>query len=201
MILKSLLAAIGLSAALGASAAPFVNGDFEAGLNGWTSSGNVWLTGPAGGAFWFGAGSGAQNGNFAIAFNAGDSTPNGALAQTFATTEGAHYTVTFDFGATNCQFSCGQTLLAWVAGSETGTLGEAFAEGQSGGALGSFSFDFIADSAQATLHFADFDNNDTLWLDGVLDNVTVTGDVPEPAPLALFALGLLGLGAARRRKN
>jgi hypothetical protein len=205
MILKSFLAAIGLTLAFGASAAPIVNGDFEAGLAGWNISGNTILASPAGGAFWFGAGSAAQNGTHAIAFNAGDTAPNGKLSQTFGTVAGAHYTITFDFGATNCQFSCGQSLLAEILGYEGANLNDTFAQGQSGGPLGSFSFDFIADGEEATLRFSDFDNNDTVWLDGVLDNVSVAADastdVPEPAPLALFAAALMGLGVALRRKN
>lgn len=205
MILKSFLAAIGLTFALGASAAPIVNGDFEAGLTGWTVTGNVDLAAPAGGAFWFGAGSSAQDGNYAIAFNAGDTTPNGTLSQTFATVEGAHYTVSFNFGATNCQGSCGQAMTVNIFGFDSNTLADFFAQGQSGGPLGSYSFDFIADGSNATVNFSDFDGNDTVWLDGVLDNVSVSSDeptdVPEPAPLALFAAALLGLGVTLRRKN
>jgi hypothetical protein len=205
MILKSFLAAIGLTFALGASAAPIVNGDFEAGLAGWTKSGNVDLATQAGGAFWFGAGSNAQNGNYAIAFNAGDTTPDALLWQTFATVEGAHYTVTFNYGATNCQFSCGQSLTAEILGADTASLANFSADGQSGGLLGSYTFHFIADGDQATVQFSDFNGNDTVWLDGVLDNVVVANDeptdVPEPAPLALFAAALLGLGVAKRRKN
>ncbi len=41
---------------------------------------------------------------------------------------------------------------------------------------------------------------DTLRLDGVLQNGSVTNTIPEPAALALFAFGLAGLGFARRRK-
>lgn len=200
MFVKSLIAAIGLTTALGATAAPFSNGDFEAGQAGWTTNGNVALTTPAGGAFWFGAGSLAQNGNYVMAFNGGDTTPNGVLAQSFATTTGAHYTVTFDFGATNCQFSCGQSMIASILGTDGVTsLASLTAAGLSAGPLGSYSFGFVANGTSTTLRFSDVGSNDTVWLDGVLDNVNVQA-VPEPASIALLGLGLLGIAAGRRRK-
>lgn len=78
MIVKSLLAAIGLTAALSASAAPIVkNGNFELGLTDWAKTGQVAVTGPNGANFYFGAGNAAQNGTKVIAFNAGDKNPNG----------------------------------------------------------------------------------------------------------------------------
>ena len=199
MFVKSLTAAICLTASLGASAAPIVNGDFETGLAGWTTTNNVHLAGPAGGAFWFGAGSDAQNGSHAIAFNAGDSAPNGAIGQSFATTTGAHYTITFDFGATRCQRSCGQSVVASVLGGDgIASLASMTANGTSTGLLNSFTFGFVANGANSTLRFADIAANDSLWLDGVLDNVDVQA-VPEPGSLALLGLGLFGIAARRRR--
>ncbi len=199
------LAMWGLVTAGSAQANLIVNGDFETGVAApWIFSGNVAVTGPASADFWFGGGSTAQNGNFAAVFNAGDTTPNGVISQTFATVVGEIYAVQFDYGASQ---GGTQTIIASILGSDGTTVlpgGGAFADANPPPVLDTHNFSFTADGNQATLRFTDSAANQTISLDGILDNVSVDGAVravPEPATLALLAIGLAGLGFSRRRRR
>ena len=214
--MKTKLAAalFALFAVTSAQANVITNGNFESGSTGWSSVGNVDLASQYGSGFYFGAGSVAQDGNYAVAFNSGNSLANGVLWQSFATTAGKTYTVSFDYGITS-SFLLTQAITVGVYGALplVALGGGVVTDTNPAGLLDTYTFDFVANSAISTLSFTDVITNFTLNLDGVLDNVSVNlkgGDaavtppaaapVPEPGSLALLGLGVLGLGLARRRK-
>jgi len=159
----------------------------------WTSSGNV-IVGTEGAA---------PGDTFAAVFNTGGTTANGVLSQTFATTAGNLYALTFDYGTYG--YGPGQTLDVSVSGNSP--FSETSPTAATPTPFELFTYDFTASGASTTLTFTDDSGNTAIGADsdGILDNVSVTnrslgGPVPDGGSTAMLCgMSLVALGWLRRK--
>ena len=179
------------------SGTAFVNGSFESGYIGWIATGNQRI---AAGADFL-----ATDGSQVACFNAGQKTPDGVLAQTFATEAGQTYGLSFDVGAFAFNYS-EQRMAVTVHGNSLLLSKTASVTGNATGTTKwmSQSFTFVADSARATLTFRDVSpTSDSLDL--ILDNVrlrttassavTLTSQ-PSSLNLAIGRMAAFSVGAS-----
>jgi hypothetical protein len=147
------------------AASPFTNGGFEAGYDGWSQSGYQTIIENGGYR--------TAEGNRGVAFNAGNMPANAVLSQSFATTPGQKYLLTFSLGVYAFNTS-EQRLQVEVKGNGTLLSTAASIYGTYGGQTRwtSQSFTFVADSAVTSLTFRDV-SPATFSLDMLLDNVQV----------------------------
>ena len=90
--------------------------------------------------------------------------------------------------------------VSWGASPDISPFTYAFGvDGTRPSGWGLNSWDLVASSTNMTLTFSAVGIDNTLG--GFIDNVSLTSAVPEPSVLALFALGLAGLGFSSRRKS
>ena len=160
-----------------------VNGSFESSYNGWTMSGNQSIQNDA------------THGSSGVKFNGSNTSPNGVLSQTFATTVGASHKLTFDVGVHSYNQNP-QSLLVTVNGSTSLLSQVVSVTGLGNGTVQWFSrsFTFVANSTTTTLTFRD-QSATTQSLDLLLDHVRVTGpvdDVTNPTPSGLGPASLSG---------
>ena len=143
------------------------NGSFEYGFAVWGTSGNQFIVSTPDYP--------VSDGSKAVAFNAGQTTPNAVLMQTFATTPMTTYTLTFDLGVTSYQTTAEQRMQVTVQGSNGNVLPpqtiSIFAQG-TGSRYESKSYTFVADSDSTTIIFQDI-SPATINLDMLLDNVKI----------------------------
>lgn len=142
------------------------NGSFESDYLGWVTSGNQGIYSPPLYR--------ATHGNKLVAFNAGNSTPNAVLSQTFTTVVGEAVSIEFDAGVIAYNRSS-QTLQVTVTGagdlvSKTITL---TGQGAGSNIWASQSFAFVADATRTTLTFRDLSTTTTA-IDLLLDHIRIT---------------------------
>jgi formylglycine-generating enzyme required for sulfatase activity len=177
------------SAALTLVPTSLVNGSFESDYQGWTASGNqgVRITSPP---------YAASDGSKLVTFNAGNSAPNGILSQTFATTPGITYLLSFDMGV--LAYNTNEQRLQVELSGSPAFLSETYSMRGIGGGKTVWStknITFTADSTATTVTFRDASAPVTVALDLLLDNVRLTVQPIVVTTLVDENDGTLGLGA------
>lgn len=128
------------------------------------------------------------------------SGPGTYIEQTFATTIGQSYSLTFEYGNNASYAWASANVMVW--GSTVFINEDIMHSGSSFGDMlyTSYSKSFIADAPEATLRFTHKGSPEPYWGGIALDNVKVSVIIPEPSHLALHAgLALLGLVVLRKR--
>jgi len=177
------------SLASGSTAIPgwsTINGTFTA----WIENGNPWNISASNGSFFLDLTGYADSGTY------------GGVSQSFATTPGTSYVVTFDlgYGGNSGLFGGPVRLTASAAGttatftSGSGTPNPAVWDTET--------FSFVANSTTTTLNLVGLSTagGDYIGLDNVDVEVGTVAPVPEPGTYGLFLTGMGFLGCAVRRR-
>jgi len=165
-----------------------VNGAFSDGFTGWSASGDVVAVN--------GVISGDESSG--AVFNAGDTQPNGVLAQTITTTIGDLYQLQFEYNTAQGDWYLPLQYLDISALSPNELLGDVVSgpasEFLTAGSV--FDLTFTAGATSTIITFTDDANNFTYSQDGALSNVSVTDLTPASVPDNGSTLLLLGLSVA-----
>ena len=188
-LLFALTAAVALSVAHPTKANLITNGDFETGdFTGWTMT-----HAPSGSLIFVDHGPGPDT-TFGAFFGATGSAFD-SISQTFATTPGASYTLTFFYQVTNIgnPFPANNGFdVLWNGVSIGGSL---FPQFNVNPGFATFTFHEIATGTSTTLVF---EGRNAPSFD-FLDNVSVVATPDGGSTFSLFGVALLGLATLRRK--
>jgi len=186
------------------------NGDFESGVNGalptgWnatTSTGGqiAVLRGsqyiPCCGTF----GTTTNLANSFASFGAGEVDTTGAvLGQTFATIVGRTYDFSFQWGALGAGANNVSYSVGGVSGGDVSGGALLTASNNLDTTLSTVFGSFVATAAVSQISFSAAGLG--LSIDPIVDNVSVSSAVPEPATWAMMLIGFAGLSLASRRRR
>ena len=188
-------AAMSLSVAPAMSATIIVNGDFENGLTGWSTTGAV--NAVRGSAYADGVGTiatQAQRDNTYAFFGGGNVTSINMLSQSFATVIGRTYSFSFEA----VDVGGGAQDVSYNFGGQTGSTDLTFANNFS--LARTFTGSFVASATTSTVTFTNSSFAD--GTDVALDNVIVSvAGVPEAETWAMLIAGFGAIGATQRRRR
>ena len=128
---------------------------------------------------------------------------HGGIAQTFATTAGTNYLVTFDLAGNPFGAPTIKPLGVFAAAQQTNFTFDVTGKNASNMGWLPENWTFTANSASSTLEFRSLTVSPFTGFGPALDNVSVTAitvppSVPEPYSLLLLGFGLIGFAAWRR---
>jgi hypothetical protein len=189
-VLLALSAVAALSVAYPAKGNLITNGDFETGtFSGWTVT-----PAPTGSNISVGHGEGPPDSTLGALFH-GTGPSSDAISQSFTTTPGAFYTLTFFYRVNDTTAQANNTFnVLWNGVSVPGGL---FPQSNVNPGFLTATFHLQATSALTTLEFEGYNAPSFDFLDNV--SVTPAGVPDGGATVSLLGCALLGLAALRRK--